>query len=269
MRSQHIAMTWEHYEQLPPHPGWKHEYWDGVAHITPRSRFAVVRIDVHPRAFRSPLELRTVAAADEMSLTSAYVDAFRDTVEYCDWEEDAITRSADKNVQGYCAGRRGEPLFACSFLARDPTPQDETEAVVGAALLVRTEDEHPMLDMLFIRSRWQRRGVATALLSRCLEELHRRGEPILRSRYHLANDASQAWHCKFGFTEEPDLSLAQLYLRCAAQELHRRESVGGLSDEERRQLLAEQERWEGRVKELEGIADEQGWEAVSPTLRIR
>jgi len=269
MRSEHIAMSWEQYEQLPPHPGWKHEYWDGVAHITPRSRFAVVRIDVHPRSFRSPLELSAVAAADETSLTSAYLDAFRDTVEYCDWEEDAIARSAGKNVQGYCAGRRGEPLFAGSFLARDPTPQDDTEAVVGAALLIRTEDERPMLDMLFMRPRWQRRGLATALLSRCLEELHRREEPILRSRHHLANEASQAWHREFGFTGEPDLSLAQLYLRCAVQELSRRESAGGFSDEERRRLLAEQERWEGRVKELEGIADEQGWEAVSPTLRIR
>ncbi len=126
-----------------------------------------------------------------------------------------------------------------------------------------------MLDMLFIRPRWQRRRLATALLSRCLEELHRREEPILRSRYHLANEASRAWHREFGFTEEPDLSLAQLYLRCAAQELHRRESAGGLGDEERRALLADLERWEGQVKELERIADEKGWEAVSPTLRIR
>jgi len=267
MRSQHIPMSWEQYEQLPPHPGWKHEYWDGVAHISPRSRFAVVRIDVHPRPFRSPLELHALGAADETSLTSAYLDAFRDTVEYCDWEEDAIARSAAENVREYCAGRRREPLFACSFLARDPT-QDESEAVVGAALLIRTEDRRPMLDMLFIRPRWQRRGLATALLSGCLEELHRREEPILRSRYHLANEASLAWHREFGFTEEPDLSLAQLYLRCAAQELRRRESAGGLGDEERHSLLAEQERWESRVKELEEVADEQGWEAVCPTLRI-
>lgn len=269
MRSQHIAMSWEQYEQLPPHPGWKHEYWDGVAHFTPRSRFAVVRIDVHPRPFRSPLELQAVAAADETSLTSAYLDAFRDTVEYCDWEGDAIAQSAGKIVQVYCAGRQGEPLFACSFLARERTPQDETEAVAGAALLIRTEDERPMLDMLFIRPHWQRRGLATALLSRCLEELHRREEPILRSRYHLANEASQAWHREAGFTEEPDLSLAQLYLRCAAQKLRQRESAGGLGDEERRCLVAEQERWEGRVKELEGVAREQGWEAVSPAVRIR
>ena len=269
MRSQHTAMSWEQYEQLPPHPGWKHEYWDGMAHISPRSRFAVVRTDVHPRPVRSPLDLQAVGAADEASLTSAYLDAFRDTVEYCDWEEDAIARSAVENVRGYCAARRGEPLFACSFLARDEAPQDESEAVVGAALLMRTEDRRAMLDMLFIRPRWQRRGLATALLSRCLEELHRREEPILRSRFHLANEASQAWHREVGFTEEPDLSLAQLYLRCAGQELRRRESAGGLGDEERRALLADLERFEGRVKELERIADEQGWEAVSPTLRIR
>jgi GNAT superfamily N-acetyltransferase len=269
MRSQHLAMSWERFEQLPPHPGWKHEYWDGVAHITPGARFAVVRIDAQPRPIRSPLELRAIAAADETLLVSAYLDAFRDTVEYCDWEEDAIAQSARENVRAFCAGRRGEALFASSCLATDPAPRNAVEAVVGAALLMRTEDGHPMLDMLFVRPRWQRRGLATALLSWCLRELHRRGDTILRSRYHLANEASQAWHRNFGFIEEPDLLLAQLYLRCATQELRRREKMGGLIDEERGRLLAETDRWERCVEQLERVADQQGWEAVSPTLRVR
>lgn len=269
MRSQHTPMSWERFEELPAHPGWKHEYWDGVAHITPGARFAVVRMNVSPRYTRSPLELRAVTATDESPLVSAYLDSFRDTVEYCDWEEEDIARSAFENVKSFFAGHRGEALSSCSPLALGPDSEDTIGAVAGAALLVRCRDGSPMLDMLFVRPRWQRRGVATALLSRFLEELRHRGETILRSRYHLANESSQAWHRKVGFTEEPDLLLAKLYLRCAAQELDRREKLSELGDEERGRLLAEKQRWERRVEKLERIAEEEGWEAVSPALRLR
>jgi len=269
MRSRHTPMSWERFEELPPHPGWKHEYWDGVAHITPGARFAVVRMNVHPRSLRSPLEIRAVNATDESPLVSAYLDAFRDTVEYCDWEEEDIARSALENVRSFFAGGRGEALSSSSGLALDPDSEDTIEAVAGAVLLVRTRDGSPILDMLLVRPRWQRRGLATALLSWCLEELQRRGETILRSRYHLANEPSRAWHQKVGFTEEPDLLLAKLYLRCAAQELRRREKLGELRDEERSGLLSEKESWERRVEELERIAEEEGWEAVSPVLRLR
>jgi hypothetical protein len=45
--------------------------------------------------------------------------------------------------------------------------------------------------------------------------------------------------------------------------------MGGLIDEERGRLLAETDRWERCVEQLERVADQQGWEAVSPTLRVR
>jgi GNAT superfamily N-acetyltransferase len=258
-------MSWEEFELVPAHPGWKQEYWDGVAHITPSARFAAVRLDVELRPIQTPLRLRAVTGPDESALVLACLDAFRESVEYCDWEQDAIFRSARENVQAFGAGIRGEVLSA-SCLAIDPTVEDPAGAIAGAALLVRTKDRIPMLDMLFVRPRWQRRGLATALVCWSLDSLHRRGEVILRSRYHLANEPSQAWHRKFGFAEEPDLLLAQLYLRCARQELRRKEKMGGLGEEERRGLLLKEEACERLVEELERIATEQGMEAVSPTL---
>jgi GNAT superfamily N-acetyltransferase len=214
------------------------------------------------------MQLRAVDKADESALVSAYVDAFRDTVEYCDCDAEAVLASARQDIRAFCAGKRGE-ILSPSCLALDPAAaEDPVEAVAGAALLTRTEDRIPMLDMLLVRPRWHRRGLATALVSWSLDELHRNGEVILRSRYHLANEPSRAWHRKFGFVEEPDLRLARLYLRCAQQELWRLEKVGGLGEAERRRLIEEREKWERQVVELERIADEQGIEAVSPILRL-
>jgi GNAT superfamily N-acetyltransferase len=109
-------MSFEEFRLLPRDPGWKYEYFDGMAHITPRPRLATVRVAVEARA----------------------------------------------------------------------------------------KDGCPLLDMLFVRPSWQRRGLATALVSWCLRELLAQGEAALRSRYLLTNEQSRAWHQRFGFTLEPD-----------------------------------------------------------------
>ena len=54
MRSQHIPMTWEEYERHEWRFGWKHEYWDGQAHFTPRHNLVFVRTPVEPRGAISP-----------------------------------------------------------------------------------------------------------------------------------------------------------------------------------------------------------------------
>lgn len=267
MRSEHRAMSWAEFQRLPAHPGWKHEYWDGAAHIIPRDQCAVVRVGVEPRPVRAVLATRPVTRADEVALASAYSDSFADTVEYCDAEPETIWRSARENVRAFLAGDRGA-LVSASRLAIDPVVKDPVLAVAGAALLVRTRDGAPMLDVLLVRPAWQRRGLAWAMVCESLGELHRQGEAFLRSRYHLANEPSQAWHRRFGFLEEPDLLLARHHLRSAAHELWRRKEMGALDEEAERRLLLEKQRWERLVERLETIADEQGWEAVSPMIRL-
>jgi hypothetical protein len=54
-------------------------------------------------------------------------------------------------------------------------------------------------------------GIATALLSDAMNELHDGGEAILKSAYHAANETSMDWHQRFGFVEESDLMRALLY----------------------------------------------------------
>lgn len=46
MQSQHIPMSFDAFELLPWKPEWKYEYWDGVAHITPRHQTVTVRVRI-------------------------------------------------------------------------------------------------------------------------------------------------------------------------------------------------------------------------------
>ncbi len=75
------------------------------------------------------------------------------------------------------------------------------------------------------------------------------------SRWHLANEASVAWHRKLGFIEEPDLFNAQLYLRAAKQELWRLAQLGELTESRREPLLRSSEQWQREVTRLEALLD--------------
>ena len=141
----------------------------------------------------------------EAELITAYLAAFRGTIEYCDWEEERIADSANKSVIGFLSGERGDPLSA-SRLALISHRGAEGTVVGGAALLVEMDDGCPLLDILFVSPEWQRRGIATALVSSAIDQLHGSGYRRLKSRYMLGNDESRAWHGKFGFVAHPGSS---------------------------------------------------------------
>lgn len=250
MRSQHISITWEEFKRMPRKLGWKYEYWDGQAHITPGYRVITTAIEIKPRSVKSPCRLRAVNKDDEAQLISAYFAAFKDTIEYCDWEPEKIVAAAKKDIQKFFAGNRGNPLPASRVAVASQSKAKE-KFVVGAALIVEKKDDQPLLDMLFVIPEWHRRGVATALVSAAINELYSFGMKRLESRYFLGNDASQAWHRKFGFVDEPDLFLAKLYYRHARHELGRREKIGNLTEAEREALSSEIDQWKAQVDELE------------------
>ena len=205
MRSRHLAMTLEEFRLLrllEREPGWKYEYWNGRAHISPRHQVVTTSLNIEPRSCRYPCQIRPVEEKYEAELISAYLAAFRDTIEYCDWEEDKIADSARKSVVGFLGGERGKPLPA-SRLALVFHPETEERVVGGAALLVEMDDGCPLLDVLLVSPEWQRRGLATALVSSAIDQLHGSGYRRLTSRYMLGNDESEAWHGKFGFAAHP------------------------------------------------------------------
>ena len=202
MRSRHLAMSLEEFRLLKRKPGWKYEYWNGTAHISPGHRVVSVFLNVEPRSCQSPCRIRPVVKKCESELIGAYLAAFRDTIEYCDREEEGIADSARKSVIGFLTGERGDPLSA-SRLALISHPEVEGSVVGGAALLVETDDGCPLLDILFVSPEWQRRGIATALVSSAINQLHGSGYRWLKSRYMLGNHKSRAWHEGFGFVAHP------------------------------------------------------------------
>jgi GNAT superfamily N-acetyltransferase len=264
MRSRHERMSFEEYRALPMHPAWRHEYYGGMAHLSPRdTAVAFLRLPVAPRP---PVPLPAAHClrppdpdADRDALADAFFCAFAETVEYCDWDEENIRVAARDAVRTCFAGRRGAFLPGFSRLV-----VSDSVGVVAAALLVRPESEPTAhLDLLFVRPEAHRTGLATAAVTDCVNALHAAGELLLTSAYHVGNDASVAWHTRFGFVEEPDLDLACARLRCAR---HAAELCRGDADE-RMAREAEVARLEALVDELTEREKSDGWESVRPVHR--
>ncbi len=249
MKSQTIPMSSDEFHTMPWKLGWKHEYWDGAAHISPsHTAIATVKVTVGPRLVKPPCPLRPVTVEDILLLQPAYLDAFTDTIDHCDYTVEQIVEAAARNLQSYFAGKRGAPL-AVSQIALAPDQAEPT--AIGVANVVEKGNGAAFLDLLFVAPAWQGRGVATALVGAILNELHARQKPTLTSRYMLGNAASRAWHQRFGFTEEVDLFLIRHYYYHAQHEWERHEALGDL-DEARLNKLAEQrDRWGQLLDEVE------------------
>jgi GNAT superfamily N-acetyltransferase len=254
-------MRFEEWELLPYQPGWKYEYWDGMAHITPNYQTAVTMVAVTPRRVQAPCVLRSVLLEDEAALLPVYLEAFADNQAFCDMSEEQFHTEARNDLREGFTGRRA-PLLAASRVAVAPVAEESQ--LVGAALLSCDREYGPVLDLLFIRSAWHHRGVAAALVAEALNVLHQEGKRTLTSCYQLANPAGQAWHRAFGFVEKPDVQYARAYYRRATQELIRREKRGELTAEEHAALHAEVQDWRVQIEELEQLGQEQGFEAIYP-----
>ena len=263
MHTKPVSISVEEYDRQPRRPGWKCEYWDGRMRLEPRPSVAVVRREVTFRPVTAPegFCLRPAALEDAAALAPAFFDAFRGSVDYWGYTQSGIKKSSEESIKTCFAGKRGA-FHRASFLAVAPTGR----SIAGAAMIVHDADG-PNLDLLFVRPCWQHLGLATALAQSGMNALHELGEPILDSGHTVANDASAAWHRKFGFAEMPDLQRAREEAACARHELHRREAEGTLKQAEHRALKAQAAYWEQQVADLEAIAERDGYEAVCPILR--
>ncbi len=252
----------EEYYQQPRLPGWKCEYWGGKMRLQPRHSVAIVRCETVQRPVFAPegFCLRPATAEDAARLIPAFYDAFRDSVDYWGYSQAAVKKSARDSIDTCFAGKRGA-FHPASFLAVAPTGR----SVAGAALIV-TDVDGPNLDLLFVRPRWHRLGLATALAQSAMNALYALGEPVLDSGHVVANAASAEWHRRFGFLELPDLSRAKEEAACARHEL-RRKAEETLTSGELRALAARAAHWKREVAALEAVAERDGYEAVSPILR--
>lgn len=246
MQQQNVPMSWEDYKALERPFGWKVEYWDGQARFTPRGMGVKTRIDLTSDAFPPPPTRQHKLAAAEPShaeeMMENYVEVFSQSVEFFCWPLEEVKKSAERDIQRYFSGKRGEPLSA-SVVALDPASQQ----LAGLALFVLKnfkKKKRPHLELLYVRSPFQRQGIATAMLLSAIDNLRAANFSELFSTYHICNHDSQQWHHTFGFQDVYDAYYVRIRLGWLKNEIWRREKLGNLEIES---LVKERDQWQAQI----------------------
>jgi GNAT superfamily N-acetyltransferase len=202
-----IPMSEEEWWGFPRMPGWKYEYSIREGAVTQIRPFGPhYRITVERRAVTAPCEIRSVRWRDVPALRRAFAEAFADYTDYIYSAPEQILRLGGALLRKFFARAKDDLCRQASCLAIDP---DNPIRVVGAALLApangvvrRLPESVTQLQPVFVVPGWQRRGVATALVSEVLRRLWNAGQESLVSGCSDYNVVSKRWHLAFGVTEE-------------------------------------------------------------------
>ena len=222
MKQPIIPMSFEAFDVMERPFGWKVEYWDGCARLTPRSVGVKTTINLVPRQLAPHhYTLIPVSPDDRDRLLAGYFESFSASVEFCGWPPESIHESAARNIGKYFSGTKGEPLSA-SVIALAPGCPD----VVGVALFIDRPEKGAYLDLLYVRTDFQRQGVATAMLNWAIDRLIKSGFKTLASTYHVCNEPSRLWHHGHGFVDQYDGYYARLKMSWYQAEIWRRETLG-------------------------------------------
>ncbi len=226
------------------HPfGWKAEYFSGEGHLTPREHLVRTQLTLAPQAVASDRMVPVDPSLKERTI-SAFLEAFEDSVEFCDWSLDDIRIHARKNITNYFQGVRGKP-HPVSRMALEANSQQ----IVGLALFVENKQEQIELDLLFVKPSHQRRGIATEMVASAINNLYADGIEDLWCGYHICNEGSRAWQHSLGFQEIPDYFYCRLKAAWYRDEIWRCEQLG--ASEQLEELRTEKDRWEHLGHELE------------------
>jgi hypothetical protein len=237
-------MSFETFQRtIPVRPGWKREYYGGMARVRPSWSQVTFELDVAPRPVPRVRGLRPVAPGDAAELLAAFLDSFRFAPDYAAYPMRGYRAKAAEYVKGFFGDVRGVWSPASAVVVRGGR-------IAAAALIKDPTPRPPLLDCLFVRPACFRHGLATAVAARAVNELAAAGFTTLRSFSMLANETSIAWHTAFGFRELPDLFVAQARYYSAVYERERLEKIGRLTDAERDRLSALAEHWGAEVRRL-------------------
>jgi hypothetical protein len=109
MNSKHIPISIEEFE-LMEHPfGWKAEYFDGKAHLTPREHLVRTQTILAPKKVATAHQIVPVDPLQQERMIVAFLEAFEDSVEFCDWSSNLFHTHVRKNITNYFQGVRGKP----------------------------------------------------------------------------------------------------------------------------------------------------------------
>jgi ribosomal protein S18 acetylase RimI-like enzyme len=257
LRAIHRKMSFETFERtIPIRPGWKREYYDGMAHVRPSWAQVTFELSLAPRPAPRVQGLRRLRRDDAPELLTAFLDSFRVAPEYADYPMRAFRKKAAEYVTGFFGDIRGTSSSASTVVTRDGQ-------IVAAALVKDRDAKPPLLDCLLVRPACFRQGLARAATASAVNALAAAGFLTLRSTAMLANEASIAWHTAFGFRELPDYFVAQARCFCAGYERRRLEKIGRLTDAERERLTAISEQWWSEMRRLQSLPIDQRFPGLS------
>jgi GNAT superfamily N-acetyltransferase len=235
-----IPMSYEDFDVMERPFGWKVEYWDGHARLTPRGMGVKTTINLFPRHFSHHHTIVAVTPDDRDRILMGYFESFSPSVEFCGWPADDIRDCAEKDIGKYFSGKRGEPLSA-SAIALAPNSQ----TLIGLILVSQRSPQNAFMDLLYVRPEFQRQGVATAMLHWAINRLVELEFQTLASRYHVCNEASRLWHHGHGFEDEYDRYYIQMKVSWYRLEIWRREKLGLMVGLE--EMKQECDRWKAMV----------------------
>jgi GNAT superfamily N-acetyltransferase len=253
MKSKHIPISIEEFE-LMEHPfGWKAEYFNGKAHLTPREYLVRTKLTLIPQEIATSCQIVPVDPVLQEQTIETFLETFQDSVEFCDWSLDNIRIHARKNITNYFQGVRGKP-HPVSRMVLEPN----SDRLIGLALFVENRQERVELDLLLVKPSHQRMGIATQMVASAINSLYADGVRDIRSGYHICNEGSRDWHHKLGFEDIPEYFYCKLKSSWYRHEIWRWEKLGQIECLE--ELRTEKDRWERIGQELEM------WESLKSAL---
>jgi ribosomal protein S18 acetylase RimI-like enzyme len=132
--------------------------------------------------------LRYPDPAETEPLADLMLDAYRSSQD-CAGES---TDDALVEVEGFCAGREGEPLLTCSWVY-------ENNGALLSACLVRLDKGVPFVANVLTMSPWKGRGLGSFLLRQSLLSLQDAHYEEVRAEIAQSNRRTQALFMRFGF----------------------------------------------------------------------
>jgi GNAT superfamily N-acetyltransferase len=217
-----LPLTLDQFHQMPRHPGYKYEYFDKHALLTPRPKFyhAVLDFQTFCRTEPPLEEIRMELVQDEHlpDLERLFAAAFHRHQPYASLEDERRHEAARQALEKVRKGGDGPWIRTTSFVA-----VEESQRIVGAIFITLLPDEDPAdwdsfhwpepppddlvarglgrphLTWIFVRPWNVGNGVGTALLTASIEALGKLGYRQLASTFMMGNESSMLWHWRNGF----------------------------------------------------------------------
>src|SRR5215203_52442 len=149
-----IPMTIEEFELCEVPFGWKDEYCDGFAYITPREHGVLMKIPVEKRKTGFAAEIKPVSETSAQDLVELFYESFVDSIEYVNGIESDVKRNAAREIRNFFKGKRGVPQpDVCKIAVLD-------SKVVGACLVSKYKFGYKD-EIIFVHPKYQRKNIGS------------------------------------------------------------------------------------------------------------